>query len=63
MAGIRVNDAIKNVKQDYSNCYLALSAQVDSVQVNNAVAAAQSAWGVDVRELGLDQWSDETAGE
>lgn len=63
VAGIRVSDAIKNVKQDYSNCYLALSAQVDSVQVNNAAAAAKSAWGVDVQALGLDQWSDETAGE
>lgn len=62
ITGIRVSEAIKNVKQDYSkNCYLALSAQVDSVQVRNAVDAAKSAWGVDVTafaDQGLD-WSYE----
>ena len=52
ITGIRVSEAIKNVKQDdYSNCYLALSAQVDSVQVRNAVDAAKSAWGVDVTKF------------
>ena len=48
-------------QDDYSNCYLALSAQVDSVQVRNAVDAAKSAWGVDVTKFadqGLD-WSYE----
>lgn len=61
ITGIRVSEDIKNVKQDYSNCYLALSAQVDSVQVRNAVDAAKSAWGVDVTafaDQGLD-WSYE----
>lgn len=61
ITGIRVSEDIKNVKQDYSNCYLALSAQVDSVQVRNAVDAAKSAWGVDVTKFadqGLD-WSYE----
>ena len=62
VTGIRVSEQItKNVKEDYSKCWLAISAQVDSVQVNNAVAAAKSAWGIDVTQFadeGLD-WSGE----
>lgn len=53
--------AVKGTAEDYSNCWIALSAQVDSVQSRNAVAAAQSAWGIDVTQfadLGLD-WSGE----
>lgn len=41
----------------YAQCYLGLAAQVDSVQVNNAVDAAKSAWGIDVtkfEQYGLD---------
>ena len=57
VTGIRVSEQItKNVKEDYSKCWLAISAQVDSVQVNNAADAAKSAWGVDIADLGLD-WS------
>lgn len=58
VSGISVSEAIKNTREDYSKCYLALAAQVDSVQTNNAADAAKSAWGVDVAALGLD-WSQE----
>lgn len=39
------------------NARVALSAQVDSVQTSYAVDAAKSAWGVDVRTLGL-AWNE-----
>lgn len=63
VTGIRIDPSIKDVREDYSNCWLALEAQVDSVQVNNAPAAAKSAWGVDVTQeafaaAGLN-WSQE----
>jgi len=58
VTGISIDPAIKDVREDYSNCWLALEAQVDSVQVNSAPDAAKSAWGVDVAALGLD-WSQE----
>lgn len=58
ITGISIDTTIKDVREDYSHCWLALEAQVDSVQVNNAPAAAKSAWGVDVSALGLD-WSQE----
>lgn len=58
ITGISIDPAIKDVREDYSHCWLALEAQVDSVQVNNAPAAAKSAWGVDVSALGLN-WSQE----
>lgn len=63
VTGIRIDPSIKDVREDYSNCWLALEAQVDSVQVNNAVDAAKSAWGVDVTQeafaaAGLN-WSQE----
>lgn len=49
---------VKNADKLYGDCWLGLSAQVDSVQTNNAPAAAKSAWGVDVEKLGLD-WTNE----
>lgn len=58
VTGISIDPAIKDVREDYSNCWLALEAQVDSVQVNNAPDAAKSAWGVDVADLGLN-WFQE----
>lgn len=58
ITGISIDPSIKEAREDYSNCWLALEAQVDSVQVNNAHDAAKSAWGVDVSELGLN-WSQE----
>ena len=58
VTGISIDPSIKEAREDYSNCWLALEAQVDSVQVNNAHDAAKSAWGVDVSELGLN-WSQE----
>lgn len=50
--------ALKDTPEDYSQCWLALSAQVDSVQTSSAPEAARSAWGIDVEALGLD-WSAE----
>lgn len=61
VTAIRVSDRIKNTVESYASCWLTLDAQVDSVQVNNAVAAAKSAWGIDVTQFadeGLD-WSGE----
>ena len=63
ITGIRVSNDIKNTKESYrDNCLLALFAQVDSVQVNNAADAAKSAWGVDIADLGLDWSGNETNG-
>ncbi len=61
ITGITVSERIVNTVESYENCWLALDAQVDSVQVNNAEAAAMSAWGIDVTKFadqGLD-WSGE----
>ncbi|WP_304426754.1 hypothetical protein [uncultured Adlercreutzia sp.] len=61
ITGITVSERIVNTVESYENCWLALDAQVDSVQVNNAEAAAVSAWGIDVTKFadqGLD-WSGE----
>lgn len=51
---IRLDPAVTEAVGDFSNCRVALAAQVDSVQVNFAPEAAKSAWGIDVEELGLD---------
>ena len=42
---------------DDASVRVALSAQVDSVQTSYAVDAAKSAWGVDVKALGLG-WNE-----
>lgn len=61
VTGIKVlpelRDDPKAAAGAYADCYLGLAAQVDSVQVNNAVDAAKSAWGIDVTQFeqyGLD---------
>lgn len=60
VTGIKVlpaalNDAALKVQAaSDSGLRVGLSAQVDSVQTNHAVAAAKSAWGVDVTALGLN---------
>lgn len=51
VTGIKVNEDIRKAVEDYSNCWLVIDAQVDSVQVNNAVEAAKSAWGIDVTKF------------
>lgn len=58
VTAIGVDESLKNATESYADCWLGLAAQVDSVQVNNAPAAAKSAWGVDVEALGLD-WTNE----
>lgn len=58
VTAIGVDPALKNAAESYAHCWLGLAAQVDSVQVNNAPAAAKSAWGVDTEALGLD-WTHE----
>ena len=58
---IKVSKDLTNAKDAetlYADCWLGLSAQVDSVQTNNAPEAAKSAWGVDVEKLGLN-WNNE----
>lgn len=58
---VAVDSALQNAAESYEDCWLGLSAQVDSVQVNNAYDAAKSAWGIDVSQFeaqGLD-WSQE----
>lgn len=63
VTGISIDPAIKDAQEDYSHCWLALEAQVDSVQVNNAIEAAKSAWGIDMTQPAFtDQglnWSQE----
>lgn len=61
VTGIAVSSSLRDdpaaANGAYAQCYLGLAAQVDSVQVNNAVDAAKSAWGVDVTQFeqyGLD---------
>lgn len=61
VTGIQVLSALRDDPKAaagaYADCYLGLAAQVDSVQVNNAVDAAKSAWGIDVtqfQDAGLD---------
>lgn len=58
VTAFQVSSDVKTAEQDYSDCYVALAAQVDSVQTSNAPEAAKSAWGVDVEALGLN-WTDE----
>lgn len=60
ITAISVDESIAAVASEYQNAWLGLSAQVDSVQENNAPAAAKSAWGIDVTQFadkGLN-WSD-----
>lgn len=63
VTGISIDPAIEEAQEDYSRCWLALEAQVDSVQVNNAIDAAKSAWGIDMTQPAFtDQglnWSQE----
>lgn len=61
VTGIAVSSSLRDdpaaANGAYAQCYLGLAAQVDSVQVNNAVDAAKSAWGIDVTQFeqyGLD---------
>lgn len=61
ITAISVDESITAVASEYEGAWLGLSAQVDSVQENNAPAAAKSAWGIDVTQFadkGLN-WSDE----
>lgn len=51
--------ALQELDADTSAC-VALFAQVDSVQTSYAVDAAKSAWGVDVKALGLE-WNEGTS--
>lgn len=60
ITAIAVDESIAAVASEYQGAWLGLSAQVDSVQENNAPAAAKSAWGIDVTQFankGLN-WSD-----
>lgn len=50
------SDVLKKLGEGFEG-RVALSAQVDSVQTSYAVDAAKSAWGVDVKALGLD-WNE-----
>lgn len=56
ITGISVSSSLRDdpaaANGAYTNCYLGLAAQVDSVQVNNAPDAAKSAWGIDVTQFG-----------
>lgn len=51
ITAISVDESIAAVASEYQNAWLGLSAQVDSVQENNAPAAAKSAWGIDVTQF------------
>ncbi len=57
---IAIDPAVATAPGDFTDCRVALAAQVDSVQVNYADDAAGSAWGVDMEALGLD-WSEGVA--
>ena len=52
-----IDPSVSTATGDFSQCRVALSAQVDSVQINYADDAAKSAWGVDVDALGLE-WDE-----
>lgn len=54
---IAIDPSVSTATGDFSQCRVALSAQVDSVQINYADDAAKSAWGVDVDALGLE-WDE-----
>ncbi len=54
---IAIDPSVSTTAGDFSQCRVALSAQVDSVQINYADDAAKSAWGVDVDALGLE-WDE-----
>ena len=54
---IAIDPSVSTATGDFSRCRVALSAQVDSVQINYADDAAKSAWGVDVDALGLE-WDE-----
>ena len=61
VTGLTVSADVLAAAEDYAGAWAAIDAQVDSVQMGNAVQAAKSAWGVDVTQLGalgLD-WSAE----
>lgn len=56
-SAIKLDPSVIDELSNGSSARVALSAQVDSVQTSYAVAAAKSAWGVDVTALGLD-WNE-----
>lgn len=57
VSAIMLDPDVMNALGEDASARVALSAQVDSVQTSYAVAAAKSAWGVDVKALGLD-WNE-----
>ena len=52
-----IDPSVIDLLGDDASVRVALSAQVDSVQTSYAVDAAKSAWGVDVKALGL-AWNE-----
>lgn len=57
VSAIALDPAVMDALGEDASVRVALSAQVDSVQTSYAVAAAKSAWGVDVQALGLT-WNE-----
>lgn len=54
---IAIDPSVSTASGDFTQCRVALAAQVDSVQINYADEAAKSAWGVDTDALGLE-WDE-----
>lgn len=57
VSAIMIGPSVIGLLGDDASVRVALSAQVDSVQTSYAVDAAKSAWGVDVKALGL-AWNE-----
>ncbi|HJI99539.1 MAG TPA: hypothetical protein OIM11_00040 [Coriobacteriaceae bacterium] len=57
VSAIMIDPSVIDLLGDDASVRVALSAQVDSVQTSYAVDAAKSAWGVDVKALGLG-WNE-----
>lgn len=60
VSAIALDPAVMSELGEGVSARVALAAQVDSVQTSYAVAAAKSAWGVDVQALGLT-WNEGAA--
>lgn len=57
VTAIAIDPSVSTASGDFTQCRVALAAQVDSVQINYADEAAKSAWGVDTDALGLE-WDE-----